>query len=427
MSIDRLVVACVQQRIRVPQSIAEYQEDLRRFLRIADSKKARLVVFPELAGMSMMLPLLAGFQAGLFKRAEAGRRRSATVSQRVTGALAQRVTTWLKADLRSTISGLLDVEGERVWRTYNEIFSGLAREFHLTLVAPSTYLPDPRDGVVRNISGVFGPNGALLGHQAKVMPQQEDVDIAKSGTHWDVIATETGLLGLMIGTDALFPEVGRVLAYQGAEVLIAQAACSHPATYNKLRAGILARMQDNQLFCVAAFAVGGNELAGTQNSPYIGKSAVFAPQELTPRYNGVLVEMGNQRSEGVLTAEWNFNALRELWDIAEAPMHRQPPGSQVTQILANLYQQLQSAPELPMLEVKVDPLPQLTVKPSQPIEPVITLANLAITAAVTSPWPLPLSDVVPIAIPPVASILRDNAAQTMVHVSEDETDEMDAV
>ena len=51
----------------------------------------------------------------------------------------------------------------------------------------------------------------------------------------------------MIGSDVLFPEVGRLLAFQGAEVLITLAAATSQADYNKLRAGALARMQDNQL------------------------------------------------------------------------------------------------------------------------------------------------------------------------------------
>ena len=103
MGNEKLIVACVQQRLRLPQSLEDYTDDARRFLRIAESKRARLVVFPELAGMSLTLPLLAGFRATLFKRIDAGRRRNATISERITGALAERMTNWLQADLRSSL------------------------------------------------------------------------------------------------------------------------------------------------------------------------------------------------------------------------------------------------------------------------------------------------------------------------------------
>lgn len=429
MGNEKLIVACVQQRLRLPQSLEDYTDDARRFLRIAESKHARLVVFPELAGMSLTLPLLAGFRATLFKRIDAGRRRSATLSDRIAGALAERMTTWLKTDLRSSLKGLLDVEGERVWRTYSDIFGKLSKEFRVTLVAPSAYMPDPRDGVIRNIAGVFGPNGELNGHQAKVMKQADDADIAKPGSHWDVIGTEVGLLGVILGNDVLYPEVGRVLAYQGAEMLIAQAACQHPAMYNKLRSGVLARMQDNQLFCVASFAIGGHEFNRQNAEPYLGKSAILAPQELTPRYNGVLVEMGNQRSEGVVTAEWDFEALKELWEVTNMQLHLPMPGPQMTQMLASLYMQLQSQPEPPLLDV-VEEIPEAepVVEEEIPMpEQILTLADLPVMASITSPWPLP--DAAPSAYqlnnatsPPNYPRGSDPARR-----SDDETDEMDAV
>ena len=39
----------------------------------------------------------------------------------------------------------------------------------MTLVAPSAYLPDPLDGVVRNLSAVFDRFGNVLGTQAKIV------------------------------------------------------------------------------------------------------------------------------------------------------------------------------------------------------------------------------------------------------------------
>ncbi len=102
-------------------------------------------------------------------------------------------------------------------------------------------------------------------------------------------------------------------------------------------------MQDNQLFGLVSFLVGPNELSRRQRTPFVGKSAIFAPQELTPRYNGVLVEMGNQRSEGVLTAEWDFQALRDLWESSDTPVRQQVPPMQVKQLMATLYARLQAA------------------------------------------------------------------------------------
>jgi hypothetical protein len=185
----------------------------------------------------------------------------------------------------------------------------------------------------------------------------------------------------------LYPEVGRLLAYQGADMLVVQAASTDYLLYEKLRAGTLARMQDNQLFAAVSFLVGDNQLSGLQRTPFTGKSAIFAPQELTPRSNGVLVEMGNLRSEGVLAAQWDFVALRDLWETSETPVRRQLPLQQAGQFLSHLYARLQALPKV----AELDQLPDV-VAPPMPSRRgeagmLQSLDDLVVIAAVTQPWP----------------------------------------
>ena len=384
---ERIVVACIQQRMHLPLTLDEYREDLRRFMRVAVTKQARLVVFPELGGVMVAPPILRDFRSQLLKRYDRGRRRHATLWQRLIGEMAGSAASVVGADFRRGLGALLDVASQDVWRAYEDVFGGLAREFGVTVVAPSAYLPDPLDGVIRNLAVVFDANGQMAGRQAKVVLHPADADIAQAGATWDVIPTEVGQIGLILGSDVLYPEVGRVLAYQGAELFVVQAACTDQLLYQKIRAGALARMQDNQLFAVLSFLVGDNRLSRAQRTPFTGKSAIFAPQEMTPRNNGVLVEMGNLRSEGVLAAQWDFAELRDLWETSETPVRRQLPLQQAGQMLAQLYARLQTLP-------KVADLNQLTVGevneslgdkrkglPSQ------SLDDLVVIASVTQRWP----------------------------------------
>ena len=384
---DKLVVACVQQRMHLPSTLDEYREDLRRFLRVAVAKQARLVVFPELGGVMVIPPILRDFRSTLLKRADVGRRRRATLWQKIVGSISGSMASALHADFRTSIAGLLDVAADDVWHAYTDVFGGLAREFAVTIVAPGAYLPDPFDGVIRNLACVFGSQGELLGNQAKVVLHPEDVDIAQAGSSWDVIPTELGRLGVILGSDVLYPEVGRLLAYQGAEGLVALGACTDPVLYNKIRSGILARMQDNQLFAAASFLVGDNELSYLRREPFVGKSTILAPQELTPRLNGVLVEMGNHRSEGVLTAEWDFVALRRLWESSDTPVRQQVPVEQAGQVLAQLYSRLQSLPQVAQTSMS----PEETVKAGQDDGAgriVRELDEMAVVSSYTSRWPL---------------------------------------
>lgn len=440
---ERLIVASVQQRLRLHESIDEYREDLRRFLRVAQSKHAQLVVFPELTGTLIAPPLLRDLRSSLLKRADRGRRKQASLWQRMTGALANRTALWLRADFRFSLQGLLTVSGSELWTSYTTLFGDLAREFDLVLVAPSAYLPDPTDGVIRNVAAVFGRDGTLLGHQAKVILHPEDEGLAQPGETWVPIATPVGSLGLMLGGDVLYPEVGRLLAYQGAEALVLLGAATTPVLYQKLRSGILARMQDNQLFGVASFAVGHHEF-GRQRPTLTGKSAIFAPQELTPRFNGVLVEMGSPRTEGVLTTAWDFAALKRLWEISDTPVRKQLPLAQAGQQLARLYERLKSLPRTHDLALLTEstPTPDGKRAPAlaEPSEQLLSLEDLPVVSVVTRRWSPTnaalsgTTDALDLSELPEKLVVLDADAAPAAPVTpaamtgaDDETDEMDAL
>ena len=392
-----LVVACIQQKMRLPQTLEEYREDLRRFLRAAANKRARLVVFPELAGVMVIPPLLGGFQANLLKRADLARRRQSSLWQKISGGVSGALAGWFNSDFRQMTGALLTTQPELVWDAYDDVFGGLAHEFDVTLVAPSAYLPDPLDGALRNLTVVYGPGGERLGYQAKRVLHPEDEDLAQPGHEWNVIRTPVGQIGLMLGGDLLYPEVGRLLAYQGAEMLIAQGAATQRVLYEKLRAGVLARMQDNQLFAAISFLVGHNEFSRRQRDPFAGRSSVMAPQELTPLSSGILVEASNFRSESVLSAVWNFQKLAELWETSDTPVRSHLPLEAVGPTLARLYQKMKQLPEGsdPLLPAPQDQEPETIERPDDNVKrnslstktkPTLSLHDLPVLASVSSYW-----------------------------------------
>ena len=67
---DDLTVACVQHRMSIPDSREEFESEVRRFLRQAQSKAAQITIFPELTGVMLAPPLVSGFKLGFIKRAD---------------------------------------------------------------------------------------------------------------------------------------------------------------------------------------------------------------------------------------------------------------------------------------------------------------------------------------------------------------------
>ncbi len=443
---ERLVIASVQQRMRVFATVDLYRSEVQRFLRVAKHKNAELVLFPELGATMLIPPLLDNMRTALLKYAEWGRRRKAPRWQRYAAGFSWWLASLGTTNISEIFTDYLTATGPELWQTYCQVFGEQAQHFNVTVVAPSGYLPDPADGVVRNISGIFGRDGSLLGYQAKGRLSEQDRQIAEPGTDWAVIETEVGALGLLLGNDLLYPEIGRLLAYKGADILLGQGAAGTTRLYQKLRAGLLARMQDNQLFAAASFLVGPNDLAGREKIHYVGRSAVFAPQELTPRFDGVLVEMGSPGSEGVLAADWNYVALRKLWDLSETALRRDVSHRQIDRIIASLYARLQHAPDLsadgtPITDDDANhgTLDSSTLDSGTEL---LRLDELPVTTTITRRWPpnkvnysavnLQATEIPELArtAPPTPSenVNSSSHSKRASHsAAEDETEEMDAL
>ena len=376
---DKVIVACVQQGLRLHEDLDASRKDLARFLRMAQVKKAKLIVFPELIGTMAIPPLLPGLRAGLLKRADRARRPRASLWTRAKGKVAESTAGVLRADLRQNLSKLLVEDPGLPWDAFRDLFAGAAQEYGLTVVAGSGYILDQVSGGIVNQAVVFGPHGDIVGRQAKVSLGVDDEGLAAPGGEWSAIDTEVGRIGLLLGNDALYPEAGRILAYQGAQMLIGLGACSGTGLHRKVRAGLLARVQENQLYGMVSFLVGHNPLGVGARQDYAGQSAIFAPAEFTQRYSGVMVQLGTASSEGVITAEWDFEALRELWAEGDTPLRQAMPVT-AFHSLSDRYQEertLSEAWETPLPErvvppalpevIPVDALPEVGVAPFEPV------------------------------------------------------------
>jgi hypothetical protein len=58
---------------------------------------------------------------------------------------------------------------------------------------------------------------------------------------------------------------------------------------------------------------------------------------MTPRYSGVLVEMGTGDAEGLITAELDRDRLQELWEDGVEPVRRRMPVNLFANYLPALY------------------------------------------------------------------------------------------
>ncbi len=365
------VIAVAQQALRLYPDLDTYRRHLERFFRLAEAKRARLLIFPEQSALMVVPPLVEGFRTNLLKKAESGRGRYTSWWERTRGELLRSTAKLLGADMGQTVRQALAEIPEFIWQKYVDVFSSLAYDYKMTVIAGSGYFRDVNDRTMRHITTVFGPDGDILGQHAKVLLSKEEQEIASPGRGWQVVETPIGRLGILMGEEVMYPEVGRLLAYQGAEALVVLAATTNDETALLLREGLRARVTDNQVFGALAFCVGENPLAPEGTPPFRGRSVVMAPHGLTPRQNGIIVEAGSASAEVIVTARWDFEALRSYWQSVSVPVRRRVPVDRVGAVLAALYKSglsLEDAEQRPLPEAQALPQAELLVEEEAPQE-----------------------------------------------------------
>jgi predicted amidohydrolase len=197
---------------------------------------------------------------------------------------------------------------------YLATFSRLAAEFRMHIAAGTLLLPD-QQGRLYHTAHLFGPGGELVGtaRQTHLGLRERAWGLA-CGDELPVFPTPVGRLGFVLGEDVRYPEVSRILALQGANVLV------HPAaTTAESQAAWLARLwrevQGNQVFGLEAALVG--DLWGTAGR---GRSTIHAPLEMTAGnngytdYNGILAQAQTSDSEEIVLADLDFARLQQVVD-----------------------------------------------------------------------------------------------------------------
>jgi predicted amidohydrolase len=137
------------------------------------------------------------------------------------------------------------------------------------------YQPGEQPGVVYNAAHLAGPDGSLLGTYHKTHPFcSEDVEHGgwvTRGEHVTVVDTEIGRIGLIICFDGDYPELSRINAVKGAEIIARPSALLRSADLWELTNR--ARAYDNHVYVVGSNATGVDP-AGVC---YFGNSMIVTP------------------------------------------------------------------------------------------------------------------------------------------------------
>jgi predicted amidohydrolase len=174
-----------------------------------------------------------------------------------------------------------DCSPEELWDLLSEVpgpvtepIQEVARRLGVHVVW-GTYERGPERGTVYNSAVLIGPTGEIAGVYRKSHPFGAELRArggwVTPGDEVVVVDTELGRIGMMVCFDGDYPELARIQAVHGAEIIVRPSALLRSADIWELTTR--ARAYDNHVYVVASNAT-GSDAAGTH---YFGNSLIVTP------------------------------------------------------------------------------------------------------------------------------------------------------
>jgi beta-ureidopropionase len=157
---------------------------------------------------------------------------------------------------------------------WTEEIQAAAKQYGVHVVWP-TYRRAEEKGRIFNASILIGPDGKIIGIYDKTHPfpgeRRDCGGWTEVGTSAEVYETELGNIGMIICYDGDFPELSRLLAVKGAEIIVRPSALLR--SYDIWYITNCARAYDNHVYMVSTNMVGPD----AANNYYFGHSMIVNP------------------------------------------------------------------------------------------------------------------------------------------------------
>jgi predicted amidohydrolase/GNAT superfamily N-acetyltransferase len=188
-------------------------------------------------------------------------------------------------------------------------FINYAVEYNINIIAGS--MPLYRDGNLYNVSYLCRRDGT---HdvQYKIHPTPSEVREwgMQGGSKLRVFDTDICKIGILICYDAEFPELGRILADQGMQILFVPAATDLQSAYQRVRYCSQARAIENECYVVMSGSVGNLPKVYNMDIQY-AQSAIFSPSDFAFPQNAIIAE-GTANTEMTIIADVDLDLLKEV-------------------------------------------------------------------------------------------------------------------
>lgn len=234
--------------------------------------------------------------------------------------LLEKVRKWLNhcygndADVvvLPALLGCLHGDGDR----YVEDILGLSQNFKGLAICPGSFY-EKSSGCIYHSSCIV-ENGKIIMRQRQIyLAKWEKKAGLSRGTELNYAFIKGLKTAVIISTDLFYPQVSRLAAMSGAELVLAPAAVKGGRSFSRQLSGLWQNVQQNLFFGIES------GIKGCFNGgDFCSLSIIHGPLELTEEENGFLALEGTEEKNPVIAAELDnekrkqavkkFNTLAQL-------------------------------------------------------------------------------------------------------------------
>lgn len=217
------------------------------------------------------------------------------------------------APLMADFNHLSEADAIRELATFTEPlhqkFKSFAVSYNVNIITGS--MPQIRDNKLYNIGYLCRRDGTSeMYEKIHVTPNELDCWGMMGGSLIRTFDTDAGRIGVLICYDVEFPELSRLLADEGMQILFVPFLTSTQNGYTRVRSCAAARAIENECFVAIAGCVGNLPKVHNMDIQF-AQSAVLTPADFAFPINGVKAE-ATPNTETMLVVDVDLDLLKQL-------------------------------------------------------------------------------------------------------------------
>jgi predicted amidohydrolase len=188
-------------------------------------------------------------------------------------------------------------------------FSEYAISYNINIITGS--MPEIIDGILHNVGFLCRRDGTIEKYiKIHVTPNEAKVWGMRGGNELRTFNTDCGKIGILICYDVEFPELSRLMADEGMNILFVPFLTDTQNGYSRVRNCAQARAIENECYVAIAGSVGNLPKVHNMDIQF-AQSMVFTPCDFAFPTNGIKAE-ATPNSEMILVADVDLDLLKEL-------------------------------------------------------------------------------------------------------------------